>query len=218
MNFTPNQIRAASWAAIALVSWLLLSLLAPVLMPFLLAAGLAYVLQPLVAWLQARHIPRWLGAGVAIFLLSLVLAAVFLLIVPVITKQVPLLKEQVPLLLDRVNEVDGGADQIRSAHPVGDDADAVEIAHDVPVQLAFVEGELVSQAGAAAGGDRNPESQVVDLLGLKQRPHLVGRNLGEGDSLGHDVGIYAHVCPSFQGKQQPQQPDPTAGYSALRQV
>ena len=104
MNFTPNQIRAASWAAIALVSWLLLSLLAPVLMPFLLAAGLAYVLQPMVAWLHARHIPRWLGAGVAIFLLTLVLAAVFLLIVPVITKQVPLLREQVPLLLDRINE------------------------------------------------------------------------------------------------------------------
>ena len=104
MNFTPNQIRAASWAAIALVSWLLLAALAPVLMPFLLAAGLAYVLQPMVAWLHARRIPRWLGAGVAIFLLTLVLAAVFLLIVPVITKQVPLLKEQVPLLLDRVNE------------------------------------------------------------------------------------------------------------------
>jgi predicted PurR-regulated permease PerM len=104
MNFTPNQIRAASWAAIALVCWLLLSLLAPVLMPFLLAAGLAYVLQPMVAWLQARRIPRWLGAGVAIFLFTLVLAAVFLLIVPVITKQVPLLKEQVPLLLDRFNE------------------------------------------------------------------------------------------------------------------
>jgi len=104
MTFTPNQIRIASWVAIAVVCWLLLSLLAPVLMPFLLAAGLAYILQPMVAWLHARHIPRWLGAGVAIFLLTLILAAVFLLIVPVITKQVPLLKEQVPLLLDRINE------------------------------------------------------------------------------------------------------------------
>ncbi len=103
MTFTPNQIRIASWAAIALVCWLLLSMLAPVLMPFLLAAGLAYVLQPLVQWMHTRRVPRWLGAGLAIFMLMLVLAAVFLLIVPVITKQVPLLKEQVPLLLDRVN-------------------------------------------------------------------------------------------------------------------
>jgi predicted PurR-regulated permease PerM len=104
MNLTPQQIRMASWAAIAVVSWLLLSLLAPVLMPFLLAAVLAYALHPLVEQLHARRIPRWLGAGMAIFLLMLVMTAVMLLIVPVITKQVPLLKEQVPLLLDRLNE------------------------------------------------------------------------------------------------------------------
>ena len=103
MTFTPNQIRVASWAAIALVSWLLLSLLAPVLMPFLLAAVLAYALHPLVERLHARRIPRWLGAGLAITMLSLVMLAVVLLIVPVITKQVPLLKDQVPALLDSVN-------------------------------------------------------------------------------------------------------------------
>ena len=105
MTFTPTQIRAASWAAIAVVSWVLLSLLAPVLMPFLLAAVLAYALHPLVERLHARRVPRWLGAGMAISMLSLVGLAVVLLIVPVITKQVPLLKEQVPLLLDRVNDV-----------------------------------------------------------------------------------------------------------------
>lgn len=104
MNLNPNQIRAASWAAIALVSWLLLSWLAPVLMPFLLAAVLAYALHPAVEAMHGKRIPRWLGAGVAIFLLMLVLLAVVLLIVPVITKQVPLLKEQVPLLLERLND------------------------------------------------------------------------------------------------------------------
>ncbi|MEW6481200.1 MAG: AI-2E family transporter [Pseudomonadota bacterium] len=104
MKFTHNQMRAAAWAAIALAIWLLLTLLAPVLMPFLLAAVLAYALHPLVERLHARRIPRWLGAGVAITLLMLVLLAVVLLIVPVITKQVPLLKEQVPALLERVNE------------------------------------------------------------------------------------------------------------------
>jgi predicted PurR-regulated permease PerM len=104
MTFTPTQIRAASWAAIAVLSWLLLVMLAPVIMPFLLAAVLAYALHPLVELLHARRIPRWLGAGLAITLLMLVLAAVLLLIVPVITKQVPLLKEQVPALLERLND------------------------------------------------------------------------------------------------------------------
>lgn len=105
MTFTPNQIRAAAWTGIALAAWLLLTLLAPVLMPFVLAAVLAYALHPLVEWLHAKRIPRWLGAGVAISLLSLVVLLVVLLIVPVITKQVPLLKEQVPALLERFNEV-----------------------------------------------------------------------------------------------------------------
>ncbi|WP_300649119.1 AI-2E family transporter, partial [Hydrogenophaga sp.] len=71
---------------------------------FLLAAVLAYALHPLVERLHARRVPRWLGAGLAIALLMLVLLAVVLLIVPVITKQVPLLREQVPLLLDRLND------------------------------------------------------------------------------------------------------------------
>lgn len=103
MNFTPTQIRVAAWAAIALVIVLLLTLLAPVLMPFLLAIGIAYALHPLVERMAARRVPRWLGAGLAITLLMLVLLAVALLIVPVITQQVPLLKEQVPALLNRLN-------------------------------------------------------------------------------------------------------------------
>jgi predicted PurR-regulated permease PerM len=103
MSLTPNQIRAALWAAIAVVSWLLLSLLAPVLMPFLLAGVLAYALHPLVERLHAKRVPRWLGAGLAITALMLVLLAVLLLIVPVITKQVPLLREQVPALLEGLN-------------------------------------------------------------------------------------------------------------------
>ncbi|WP_372659270.1 AI-2E family transporter [Hydrogenophaga sp.] len=105
MQFTPFQIRSLAWGAIAVVIWLLLWLLAPVLMPFLLAGVLAYALQPLVERLHRLRVPRWLGAGLAITLLMLVLLAVFLLIVPVITKQVPLLKEQVPELLDRLNEL-----------------------------------------------------------------------------------------------------------------
>jgi predicted PurR-regulated permease PerM len=104
MTFTPNQIRAATWGLLALVVWLLLTLLAPVLMPFVLAGVLAYALHPLVERLHGRRVPRWLGAGLAITLLVLVMLAVVLLIVPVITKQVPLLKEQVPVLLEKFNE------------------------------------------------------------------------------------------------------------------
>lgn len=103
MTLSPNQIRATTWAVLALVLWLLFTVLAPVLMPFVLAGVLAYALHPAVERLHARRVPRWLGAGVALALLVVVLLAVLLLIVPVITKQVPLLREQVPLLLEKLN-------------------------------------------------------------------------------------------------------------------
>ncbi|GAA6141862.1 AI-2E family transporter [Hydrogenophaga sp. 5NK40-0174] len=105
MTFTPTQIRAASWLAIAVAIWIVLSMLAPVLMPFILAAVMAYALHPAVERLAARKVPRWLGAGLAISVLMLLLLAVVLLIVPVVTKQVPLLREQIPLLLGRLNTV-----------------------------------------------------------------------------------------------------------------
>ncbi len=104
MQFTPAQVRAATWVALALLAWLLLTWLSPVLMPFVLAAVLAYALHPLVEKLHARRIPRWLGAGVAIALLMLAALAVVLLIVPVVSKQVPLIREQVPVLLEHLNQ------------------------------------------------------------------------------------------------------------------
>lgn len=104
MNFSPNQLRTLAWLALAGTMAVLLWLLAPVLMPFVLAAVLAYALHPVVEKLAARRVPRWLGAGVAIAVLMLLALGVVLLIVPVITKQVPLLKEQVPLLLERMND------------------------------------------------------------------------------------------------------------------
>lgn len=103
MTFTPNQIRAASWLGIAIVTWLLLSWLAPVLLPFLLAGVMAYALHPAVEKLAAKGLPRWMGAGLAITVLMLLALAVLLLIVPVVTKQLPLLREQVPVLLDNLN-------------------------------------------------------------------------------------------------------------------
>ena len=103
MQFTPAQTRAAAWLGLGLLAWLLLAVLSPVLMPFVLAAVLAYALHPWVERMHARRVPSWLGAGLAISVLMLVLIAVALLIVPVVSKQLPLLREQVPALLEHVN-------------------------------------------------------------------------------------------------------------------
>jgi len=103
MTLTPAQLRFLAWLALAVAAWWLLSLLAPVLTPFLVAAVMAYVLHPVVEKMHRWYIPRWIGAILAIALLMLVLLAVTLTVVPVVTRQWPLLRDQIPLLLDNLN-------------------------------------------------------------------------------------------------------------------
>ena len=103
MALTPAQTRFLAWVALAVAAWWLLSLLAPVLTPFLVAAVMAYALHPVVERMHRWYIPRWLGAAIAIALLMLVLLAVALMVVPVVTHQWPLLRDQIPLLLDNLN-------------------------------------------------------------------------------------------------------------------
>ena len=83
MQFSPAQIRAATWLGMGLLAWLLLAALSPVLMPFVLAAVLAYALHPWVERMAARRVPRWLGAGLAITVLMLVMLAVAFACLPV---------------------------------------------------------------------------------------------------------------------------------------
>ncbi|TSE25696.1 sporulation integral membrane protein YtvI [Tepidimonas sediminis] len=103
MPLAPIVRQALPWLAAALAAWWAVAMLAPVLFPLLLALGLAYVLQPLVQRLARLGVPRALGAGLAIALVTLLLLALVLIIVPVIARQWPLLREQIPVLLERLN-------------------------------------------------------------------------------------------------------------------
>jgi len=64
---TPNQQQFVAWSAIVAVAGLVLWVLSPVLMPFVVAAVLAYVLSPLVKGLlriSAGALPVLLAVGV----------------------------------------------------------------------------------------------------------------------------------------------------------
>jgi predicted PurR-regulated permease PerM len=95
----PVQRRALIWLAIALCICVLLWLLSPVLTPFLLGAILAYILQPGVAWMERRRVPRGLSALVMILFFTLMMSVLVLLVLAVIQKKGPLLRQQVPVLL-----------------------------------------------------------------------------------------------------------------------
>jgi predicted PurR-regulated permease PerM len=104
MPLTVAQQRNLSWFAAAAALGLALWWLGPVLTPFIVAAVLAYALHPAVEKLAARRWPRLLAVLVVEVVAIVALAAVLLLIVPIIAKELPLLREQIPLLADKVNK------------------------------------------------------------------------------------------------------------------
>lgn len=100
---TPVQRRAFIWLAIGLGVSILLWLLSPVLTPFLLGAILAYILQPGVAWMVRRRVPRGLAALLMMLLFTLLMTLLVLLVLAVIQKEGPQLKQQVPVLFAHVS-------------------------------------------------------------------------------------------------------------------
>ena len=105
---TPNQQQFVAWSAIVAVAGLLLWVLSPVLMPFVVAAVLAYVLSPLVKGLlrlSAGALPVLLAVAVVELLFLIVALAILLLVVPILAKELPLMREQLPGLLLKAQAV-----------------------------------------------------------------------------------------------------------------
>lgn len=100
-----NKDNRINWLiALALIGWFLW-LLAPVLTPFVAAALLAYIGDPLADRLQAWKLPRTL-AVVVVFLVTILSVALLLLLV------LPLIQSQVGALLDALPGIIAQAEQV----------------------------------------------------------------------------------------------------------
>jgi predicted PurR-regulated permease PerM len=73
--------------------------LGPVLTPFAAAAILAYVLAPLVLWMQRHGLPRVLAVVLAVALALLALLALVLILVPIVQKETVLIRQELPGLI-----------------------------------------------------------------------------------------------------------------------
>ena len=105
MQFTPAQQHALAWTGLAGVTALVLWLLGPVLMPFVVAAVLAYVLSPLVRGVQrvgGRRLPRLVAVILVEVLFLLLLVALFTLLIPILAHELPRMRDQVPVLIERL--------------------------------------------------------------------------------------------------------------------
>jgi predicted PurR-regulated permease PerM len=88
--------------AAALVA--LLYFLSPILAPFLFAAILAYISNPLVGWLARRRVPRALGALLVMVLFGGLFVLLLLILLPLFIKELRLLSERLPGFLAQIND------------------------------------------------------------------------------------------------------------------
>jgi predicted PurR-regulated permease PerM len=98
-----EQRQTLLWLAVGILLALMLFLLGPVLTPFVAAAIIGYMLNPLVDGLSSRGLPRTLGVLLAITALGLLIAAIVLIVLPVLAEQLPVLRQRLPILLERID-------------------------------------------------------------------------------------------------------------------
>ncbi|HKL77823.1 MAG TPA: AI-2E family transporter [Gammaproteobacteria bacterium] len=95
---------AQKWLALALVAgggWLLY-LLAPILTPFMIAALLAYLGDPVVDRIEARDVPRSLAVTIVFVGIVILLLLLVLLLIPALDSQVRALVRALPSYIDWV--------------------------------------------------------------------------------------------------------------------
>ena len=111
MQLTSTRKTIAAWVGIVGCFLLLLWRLSAVLAPFVVAAVLAYAMTPVVDRLDAALRPfKWRLPRVVLVLLTelvflLLLAGVFLLMVPIVATELPLMRAQLPLLLGHASDL-----------------------------------------------------------------------------------------------------------------
>ena len=89
----------------AAVAGVLFYLLGSILSPFLSAAILAYICNPLVNWLEKHKVPRSAGAVLVLLLLAGLFVALVLILLPLFQKEAALFVERLPALVDQEGHV-----------------------------------------------------------------------------------------------------------------
>lgn len=96
--------RLALLVVILLLLWLCFRLFSSILLPFVISAGLAYFLDPLVVRMQRYHIRRTFGALIVILAFGLAAALFALLLYPVISAQAVAFIKNMPSYISTVQK------------------------------------------------------------------------------------------------------------------
>lgn len=94
-----GKVQYGWWLAVAAIASALIYFLSPILAPFLAAAVLAYIFNPLVARMS-RRLPRTLAASIGLALIAGVILVLLLVLMPLVTKQIKTIVTQFPQFID----------------------------------------------------------------------------------------------------------------------
>ena len=105
------------------------------------------------------------------------------------------------LLLDGVDEVDSGAHQVRSAHPVGHDIHTAKHLDDVAFKSAIVKEQLVTQTRATAWLHSHAKRKIFATFAFQEGLDLGRSPVGQDDAVCYDRGVEGlfgcrHACQS----------------------
>lgn len=98
------RLQAFAWIGLGLVFLWLLYLLAPILTPFVLAAVLAYICEPLTEGLARRGVPRSAAVVLVLLLLAALILLMVLIVAPLVVKEGRMLAQRLPGALDALND------------------------------------------------------------------------------------------------------------------
>jgi len=95
-----DDIHYIWWLVLVAAVGVLFYLLGPILSPFMFAAILAYICDPLVDKMEIRKIPRTAGVILTTILFGIVFISLLLILVPLFEKEVRLLLGRLPVYVD----------------------------------------------------------------------------------------------------------------------
>lgn len=101
----PIQKQALYWGIAGALLLFVLWRLGNAIMPFVIGAGIAYLLDPVADWLERRGLSRILSVVVITLAMVLIFAIVLLVVVPVVVRQTTQLIETAPEMFTRVKEL-----------------------------------------------------------------------------------------------------------------
>lgn len=92
------------WLSFAVVTGFLCYLLAPVLTPFVTAAILAYIADPLVDRLETYKLSRTLSVSIVFILLTLLATTALVLFIPLLENQITILAKKIPVYIEWIQQ------------------------------------------------------------------------------------------------------------------